>query len=323
MAANIKFTIDGKPLSELSGVDGFSLLYAIDQDTGTVQASASSDLVLYDDDFERIRDVFFNGCNGREIRVDATVQSSCVGALEGFEITPGGVELSPSDCSATVAMSKKEYKGCLLELKDTVFHKKGFDEAVESGEIKIPKVYYCIAHAPMLAAILWFLRITLFPILAIFEVIENAVNLIPGVNINIPFSLDDFDNLLTGCSRYHHAPMVKDVIEFHTARCGLGFKSSILVDDPVYQNIGLMEMLVEKGTRYVDNNKYNFNNSTNFTVGQILDLMSKVFNAEYRIIDDNLIFERSDYFDDRRDDELVNVEAGIPVMYGQSCLIFI
>lgn len=307
MSANVKFRIGGKVYDNV--VDAFSVAYSYDETTSTVIASASSDIQIRGELADRFREEFYGDCEGRQKRLPVDIIPTCTDELQGYELKANGIVWAPGACEATLTATRRE-GGCFESLKDSVYWKGGLSEAFESGEVQCPKVWYCVQMGPFLAAIVWSLRSILLPILGVLEAIENTLNFF-GLNINIP-SLDDFDRILTGCGRYHNAPLIKDIIEYRIRECGLTFSSSILIDDPVYQNCSLFEAAIEKGTKYNENVNFNENNSNNLTIGQLLDGLSEAFNAEYRVINGVLYFERKDFYDNRRDKLLVNLETAYP-----------
>lgn len=308
MPANVKFRIDGRVYDNV--VDEFDVLYTYDKDTNTAIASASSEIEVRGEDDIAVVESFFEDCEGRKKILDVEIIPSCTDELKGFQLKAGGISYAPSACQAVLNVERRN-TSCWSELKDSVYWKGGLSEAFNNGSIRCPKVYYCTQMSSFMSALMFALRSILLPILLILEAIESVLNILPGVNLNIP-SLDDWDNLLTGCGRYHHAPLIKDIMAFRLQECGLSFSSTILVDDPVYQNTGLFEAAIDKGTRRTENVGFAEGNSVNLTIGEILNGLKEVFNAEYRIIGSTLHFERKDWFDERRDTELVNVETAYP-----------
>lgn len=147
----------------------------------------------------------------------------------------------------------------------------------------------------------------LCPIFVFLELIEGIIDTVIGiVNGIIPGdgpiewegipSLDDVDEIILGCGKKHVAPLIREVMQFHTEECGLAFQSSILVNDQRYAHTAMLLAQNEKGRKFNEDVDWIDENRWNVSPLQILDKLAFVHNSDYRIKNGKLIYERKDFF---------------------------
>jgi len=111
--------------------------------------------------------------------------------------------------------------------------------------------------------------------------------------------IDDFQDRIIQCGRFHPSPYLRDYIKNVCDKCGLNFQSSILNDSSsLYYNTALFSAPVEKG-RFSNSTDYSIlgGNEPILTLENLLtDYLTPVFNADWRIVGTTLLFERKDYF---------------------------
>lgn len=109
--------------------------------------------------------------------------------------------------------------------------------------------------------------------------------------------MNTFGNFVLGCTKFHFAFNVSNTIGYYAAKTGLGYSSSLLKNQ--WPHLHIMDAY---GTTGRSQRKLNINEAPNeiinYTPPQILTELSKVFNADYRIINGMLHFERKDWFPD-------------------------
>jgi hypothetical protein len=107
--------------------------------------------------------------------------------------------------------------------------------------------------------------------------------------------LNTFGNFVLGCTKYHWAFNVSNTIGYYASKTGIGYSSSLLKSQ--WTDLHIMDAYGSTGR---SQRKLNIsdppNEIINYTPPQILTELSKVFNADYRIIDGTLHFERIDWF---------------------------
>lgn len=190
-----------------------------------------------------------------------------------------------------------------------------------------PRVVYCNELRPdwlqpvilIFGIILNLILLILTPVVAalsllngILFAIQNVINSIPGVNITISFNFDGnsattllqeftswknkMNQRIVGCGRKHPSPFVRAYIINVCSKCGIQFQSSIY-NDPLsdYYNAMYFNAPIEKGT-YDDSVTYIHKNHPIKTLDGFLDELAPVHNAQWKIIDGTLYFERKDFF---------------------------
>lgn len=171
--------------------------------------------------------------------------------------------------------------------------------------------------------------LTMGPILALIALIIDGINLVIGfindvidaVN-NLGASLDNvneidldgdpstttfqqfsnwIDSLLAlgvGCGRKHPSPLVRDYAENVCRACGITFRSSILKNPGNnYYNLVYVNAPIHKGVVEADNTTYWIDENAPILSGSMFfEQLCVPFNAKFKIINNELIFERKDYF---------------------------
>lgn len=272
-------TINGK---RIPTPEDFKIEYSLDETSNTVVIAASSPVDIDGKLATYVRDVFFDSCDSINNRVPIFYDPGC-GQVYKFDVTYEGVRYCPEECTSQVRLQMIEDKKCYNYFKETVFWKNGWYEDVIAGNIEVPKMKYTLQPSEFL----FYMRTrgsVVFGLLLSF--LDGAI----------------------GGKKYRTCPLLRQVIEYHAAKCDLKFSSSILQGD--YRNLVMFEPIAEKGKYWQRRTAYpgyDAESSTNWTVAQILDNLKPVFNAEWRIIDNVLYFERYDFFEDFRDMKLLDV----------------
>ena len=121
---------------------------------------------------------------------------------------------------------------------------------------------------------------------------DDATNLIALVN-----------SYLIPCGSYHPVAYVRDYIKNACRICGLNFKSSILNDPAgrvgsVYYDLALFSALVKRGRKSNETDLTLIQDNLPIETADTLFQrhLNPMFNAEYQIIGNDLVFERKDYF---------------------------
>lgn len=174
--------------------------------------------------------------------------------------------------------------------------------------------------------------LTMGPVLALIALIIDGINLIININNDIigalnsllpsgseidlvdPIDLDGdpstttfqqfsdwIDSLLAlgvGCGRKHPSPLVRDYAENVCKVCGISFVSSIL-NNPANEYFWLVYINapVHKGVPEADTTTFWVDENAPILSGlQFFDQLAIVFNAKFEISNNQLIFERKDFF---------------------------
>ena len=100
---------------------------------------------------------------------------------------------------------------------------------------------------------------------------------------------------------------VSSYIQYYASLCGLEFESSILIDDPVYQNT----VIYCQSTNAVFPDGAN---NHNLTVLDQLRMLGGAYNSDYRIRNGKLLFHRKDWFFD-----IENTLGDLDELYDNGC----
>jgi hypothetical protein len=197
-----------------------------------------------------------------------------------------------------------------------------------------PRIPYCIELRPdfmqfftlSFASLINSLFLLLAPFVFLFQGIVNFLNiLLVPLNALIPGTANDLvigpetesgtadlsgymDNFnewvnrinttIIGCGRQHPSPFVRSYIKNVCAKCGITFQSSILnTSQSEYYNSMYFNAPVQKGTRNPIV-KYISDNAPTQALDAFLEDQKLLFNGQYTIENNVLIFERKDFFYD-------------------------
>jgi len=127
------------------------------------------------------------------------------------------------------------------------------------------------------------------------------------------------DTWLTGLGRWSTAPLIREILEYHTGKAGISFVSSILKDpNSIYYNIALfvLERGIHGSYKDVSHSKRIEVLTGNNPIWTIIDLLQnlvKVFEGyDYRIIDRVLYFEKKEYFDKLTKIKIFDIQEKCP-----------
>lgn len=109
-------------------------------------------------------------------------------------------------------------------------------------------------------------------------------------------SPEDVGNWALGCARYHIAIRIGKAVQYWCEQSDLAWSSSILEGD--FSRLYLLDAYGTEGPlrRKTPLKKYEAGRIINYTIPQLLTLLVEPFNADFRIIDGTLYFERKDWF---------------------------
>lgn len=308
----------------IDGVTNFSVTLRNMAEDGTLAKSFSSELTFFDDGYQILKTTLIDDPFGFSKSVQIRIFDDCCGeaVFEGV-IKGDAIDWCEPKCSISANIIEDEAKiNCI---KSTLI----WDNHNGFLNRNFPPIRYCIEVRPeffqyllIFQGTLWiwtfeFLFFVLVPVIfvvfGIVYLICEGINAIPGVDVNCnggltnPITLinnineviQQFGALLAPCGRFHPSPYVRDYITNACQKCGLTFQSSILNNSTSpYFNTVLFSSQVKKGRAF---------DSTNFTliddnkpVETIETLMNQylkpMFNAEFQIVNNVLVFERKDYF---------------------------
>jgi len=289
----------------VSGLKEVSESITLNAADNTVSRSFSvGELVFKNDAFELLRDTFFTGnlnddCGGI---LEGEIHLDCLSEIIGFVIEAESIsEFLPAVCEARASIEIDPNYSVWKCLNSSVWWRNGFLDAVDAGTADLPKVPYA-KHRPLISSIMLIIWYIFSPIINAIILIVNVVDAIPGVNISLDDDLEEFAqsfrDFVGGLGRFHVAPKYTDLLDFHCARCGITWQSSILTDEK-YLNLAFLNADSDHGVDMDSTENYNDGNLYLLTMGEILEIPKDVFNWDYRINAAGvLVIEHSSYFHD-------------------------
>lgn len=190
-----------------------------------------------------------------------------------------------------------------------------------------PKMQYCIEYRPAIlqdvilcfGVLISIILVLLYPVVAVVMVIVTivnaiiaAVNTLPGVSIDpIDFDGDSSTNtleeytafrdrvqqFLVGCGRKHPSPLVRSYVKNVCQKCGLNFVSSIY-NNPASSryNTVYFNAPVRKGNDPADNSNWIDDNKPLLNGKRFFDEIVQPINGKWKIVGNDLIIERHDFF---------------------------
>lgn len=308
----------------IDGVTNFSVTLRNRAEDGTLAKSFSSELTFYGDGYQILKTALIDDPFGFSKSVQIRIFDECCheAVFEGL-IKGDAIDWCEPKCYISANVIEDDEKiNCI---KSTLI----WDNHNGFLNRNFPPIRYCIEVRPeffqyLLVTIATLLNIFFYTIIlalwgglasifAIVYILCLVVDAIPGVSVNcnspavnpltqLALILEIFklwEALIVPCGRFHPSPYVRDYITNACQKCGLTFQSSILNNSTSpYFNTVLFASQVKKGRAY---------DSTNFTliednkpVETVETLMNQylkpMFNAEFQIVNNVLVFERKDYF---------------------------
>ena len=178
-----------------------------------------------------------------------------------------------------------------------------------------PNVFYQDVTSEWVWHILCILFISLQPALLAISILSAVVggilkvvgfftgnDKLRDINLDNFYFLDDIIKWITGLGKFHPTPLVRDYINSTVEKCNglagttIKFESSILnsVASPYYDMLYYFPQR-KKGVENFDKGIIE-ENAPLKTLSELLNDLKTVFNADWKIIDNTLHFERRDFF---------------------------
>jgi len=326
----MKIELNGTPISgRIDGTEQFQVTQSRKSNEGKISKAFSSELTFFDDGYQLIKSILIDDPNGFVNSITIEVFDECCqeSVFKGI-IRGDSIDYCEPGCSVSCnIIEEDEALNCV---KSTLI----WDNWNGFRDRNQPVVRYCIELRPSFVQIIlvflaFILNLILFavliPLIAVIfvifgiiylicQVIAVIASIIPGVDppdcnsgftnpinvINqIIEAIDNLNNSLVGCGRFHPSPYVRDYLTNVCQKCGLQFQSSIFNDaSSPYFNTVLFAAEVRKGFSATSTNFALIDENKPILTGERLlnDYLNITFNAEWRIINGILIFERKDFF---------------------------
>lgn len=312
----------------VDGADNFTVTLRKKDENGGITRSYSSELTFYDDGYQILKTMLLDPPTGFNNSVDVNIYDSCCNKLV-FEGVIYGTKIDWCEPKCNISANIVERETVYSCIQSTLIYDSKKTSFLGNS---FPKLRYCIEHRPifmqvfltmlMFLAIQTFLSIaySLIPILVgittIIWLVCNIVCRISSLDCSEcqQFRIDQFAqeffdfiqdlySIVIPCGRFHPTPYVRDYINNVCKVCGLNFRSSILNDfngriGRTYFGLALLSAPVKKGKKYDSTDGRLIEDNLPIETLETLfeNYLKPMFNADYQIIGNDLIFERKDYF---------------------------
>lgn len=310
--------INGKDYTQwASGLDELTESYQV-KDDGTIEIGQTSQIVLTGLAYDYWKDIFFeNSCVSIDWEYDVRIKvESCNQNLD-FIIRSQGVSIDYVGCKIKMNLNSKNTKEDQIAiLQKTYFWDEEYNFIKEyHAKGRIEKMLY-VKELTFISKILIYMWVAaLQPLIIMLTVIARIWDTLMSFLDTLGFDdaesaklgskLEDVRETieadLMGAGEFSTVYYFKDIFDFWAKEAGLTFRSSIFETEP-YANAVLWSQQLKKGIELKDCNKVIFDkdNAPNYNCIELLNLLKPVFNADWKIIGNDLIFERKDYFDNVR-----------------------
>jgi hypothetical protein len=241
----------------------------------------SSEVAFFGKAYEFLLNRFFKDCSGITEEIKGVLFiGSCNKEIE-ILIRADAVSLRAFDCEIDVVITNEQkINQFLIYLKTTRIGRNGFDQAI--NHIMTP---YAVQPGWVIYVLI-LIRSILFLIITIPAFIINQLQ-----NIK-----EAYDKLITGTGRNAVTPLVREIFDYHCQVNGFVFKSSIFnAPTSPYYNCGIICLQNDRGIDSRDlksGANWQANNEPFETLEEILDFLATTFNADWRIVGNELIFEK-------------------------------
>lgn len=265
----------------------FEMTFQLSEDKAVVY-NLSSSVTFIDGAFQYIAQKLFSDKSKRFNSILAQVKSDCCDETFDFEINRDTVsEFCPEECRVVTNLKElTEETRCKEQLASLAFWEHGdFLNDIKTAPDAYVDLEYCekldIAQTVLLA---------LYSIPPLSLVIVAADLIFPNANVG---------NWVTGCpERFHPSPRLGYIFDYAARSCGLRFKSSIL-NDPANELYYCSYLVMAQNTRGLKEDNLGCliaDNLPGLSVTQLSELIKPLHNADYRIKNGELCYERKDHF---------------------------
>lgn len=323
MNSTLRIELDGTLITgRVDGLDSFVVTLRSEDEEGKVASSFSSELTFYDDGYQIINSKLIQPVSGFGDYVSVKLYDDYCGLMvfEG-RINGDGIDWCEPNCYVSANIIQVDPQVSCIQNTMIWDNHNGFLSRSYNP------VEYCIEIRPqflmamldlittVISGIIYFVLGVLVPVVVVVWAICKLINILAGVfggdgvSCTGEFSnprewielITEIAGIFQQCGHKHPSPFVRDYIQNVCNKCGLTFKSSIL-NDPAgpyahYYYLAMMAAQVDKGKYKTDNDELITDNLPVETLSTLMQTyLMPLFNARFKIIGNDLIFERKDYF---------------------------
>jgi len=285
-----------------SGLDAVVETYSEKED-GSIEVGQSSTIILKEKAYTDLRAIILeDSCSSINNEYDVRIHMSKCSLSLDFVLKSQGVSFDDTNCTCKINLNAKNPKEAQFEiLNNHVFWNKtyGFlDWALARERVLKMLQFYEVGFMSAIVASLWFTAMK--PLIYAINLIIDFLNAAAFWTDDKIKKIDDLDgdNDALGGGEYNTHYYLKDIFEFWAGKAGLTFRSSIFQDID-YKNSVLWSVQNGHGVNLSNHKTWHVveDNLQNSTPVQLLNSVRPPFNAQWKIIGPDLIFERKDHFD--------------------------
>lgn len=304
---NITILIDGTDYtSSVRFPEGFSVTYAIDNSSKTVNVGISSGILFERESFEYLENKFFPtpfnpGAKDREAAI--TISEDCCNQSYDFIIRADATTYCPQECTIETQGFERSDDFIASGLLNGTYA----EWQQEAGDDLQPSIRACTEFGFVQAIFVALLA----PVGATLGILIQLFNLL-GLD-DAADQLEEIFQNATGCNKFIESVYVRDFLRKNCDAVGLQFVSSIF-DGGVYRSAAWIDANESMVSDETDLNGATLGACTGntrvfseLTIAGVLDVLARTFNGDYRIQNGVLRFERRDFFI-QQTNVLVNVD---------------
>lgn len=293
-----KITVDGIDFTDSIESRDFVLVYELDAKTRALSLGTTNEISFYRDGYKWFEQNFFNNFRTDFYKTaEVKITIDCCGKREyTFIVDAEGLTICPDNgtdgCSVrAVLRTNEDINRKYRELTQRIFWKKYGNKSplgfYLSDNRYFAKLNY-LATPSFFHYILYYLWIAATPLTGLLSAIADFFG--PNNAINRA------EDWLVGAGRFQIAFNIRKAIEYNTNNLGINFVSPVLQSQP-YDKLFWLEARYDNG---IDQRwKFDFakvnslweNNAPNKTIIDLLTDLSPVFNHDFRLIGNDLVFD--------------------------------
>lgn len=305
-------------------------------ETGLLATSYGGGVTFRGETYNRIYTDILSNPNGRNVTIPVAIFDDCCNETLFYgRITGDSLDWCYDKCEVTADIKEGSADADLITCAQSTYifdNHNGFQQKNHLFFRHCTEMRPSILQDGFLAIglCLHIFFYVMFPLIAVISAIIVLINAIASIVGEKPIPdegnngivdwfnevINTVDGYISGCTKGHPAPYVRDYIQNACQKCGLQFQSTILNQDHIqgneswnpinvrydssgnalnpYWTLAHFSAPVHRGEEdyvtWIDDDK------PLMTLDKYLQFLGKVFNAEYRIQNGILTFERKDFF---------------------------
>lgn len=275
--------------------DDFTETINLNSETG-VSINYSSTIKIKSTGYNKLKSIFRgNTCIDKDKIVDVIVTTAACEPIT-YMLKMTGISWIDELCEARINLISDQGQNDLnkwLGVPFWSYKTKYIDQAISSGNVH--KILFVI-NKGLISHLMVLMYYSISPVIIAVKLMLGLLNkLLRKKNeIHIEF-LERLENDLLGGGEYHTAPNINNIFEYWSSFIGVKWSSSIL-QTGIYNDLALYMSTLGKGINIdkANTDHWDGENEYNISPLELLTAFKKVFNADFKLINKVLYFERKD-----------------------------